>query len=379
MGYRSLAECVRDLEATAAARRHRPRGRPFLEVAAIQRRVYQAAGPALLFRNAKGTAFPILGNLFGTLDRTKYLFRDALESVRLLVELKVDPGRLAKNPWRYRRLAGHALAIVAPAELGPDRSWQIRSRSTGFPRSSAGRWTAARSSPCRWSTPRIPNRPGPARSNLGMYRVQLAGNEYEPNREAGLHYQIHRGIGVHHAAAIARGEAAPGQRLRRRPAGADGRRGHAASRRASRARVRRRLGGRRIAMVAPDDGLPMPAEADFVIQGTIDPQRAQARGALRRPPRLLQPQARFPRLERRSRVPPRQRHLAVHLGGPAASGRHQLRCLHPRADRPGHPQRGRRRRFRPRRRCRRSSPPAPGHRPRAVRALCRRYAGRRRS
>ena len=39
-----------------------------------------------------------------------------------------------------------------------------------------------------------------------MYRVQLAGNEYEPNREVGLHYQIHRGIGVHHAAAIARGE-----------------------------------------------------------------------------------------------------------------------------------------------------------------------------
>ena len=50
-----------------------------------------------------------------------------------------------------------------------------------------------------------PDRPGLARSNLGMYRVQLAGNEYEPNREVGLHYQIHRGIGVHHAAAIRRG------------------------------------------------------------------------------------------------------------------------------------------------------------------------------
>src|SRR5262249_62190068 len=37
------------------------------------------------------------------------------------------------------------------------------------------------------------------------YRVQLSGNEYEANREVGLHYQIHRGIGVHHAAAIERG------------------------------------------------------------------------------------------------------------------------------------------------------------------------------
>src|SRR5205814_10605944 len=51
-----------------------------------------------------------------------------------------------------------------------------------------------------------PDAPGWRRSNLRMYRVQLAGNEYEPNREVGLHYQIHRGIGVHHAAAIRRGE-----------------------------------------------------------------------------------------------------------------------------------------------------------------------------
>ena len=49
------------------------------------------------------------------------------------------------------------------------------------------------------------DRPGWRHSNLGMYRVQLSGNEYEPDREVGLHYQIHRGIGVHHAAAIRKG------------------------------------------------------------------------------------------------------------------------------------------------------------------------------
>ena len=51
-----------------------------------------------------------------------------------------------------------------------------------------------------------PDQPGFARSNLGMYRVQLSGGRYRPNEEVGLHYQIHRGIGVHHAAAIRRGE-----------------------------------------------------------------------------------------------------------------------------------------------------------------------------
>src|SRR5205085_3686434 len=49
------------------------------------------------------------------------------------------------------------------------------------------------------------DRPGWRHSNLGMYRVQLSGKSYEPDRQAGLHYQIHRGIGVHHAAALRRG------------------------------------------------------------------------------------------------------------------------------------------------------------------------------
>ena len=39
-----------------------------------------------------------------------------------------------------------------------------------------------------------------------MYRVQLTGNDYD-DRRIGLHYQIHRSIGVHHAAALAAGRA----------------------------------------------------------------------------------------------------------------------------------------------------------------------------
>ena len=61
-----------------------------------------AGGPALLFRRARGTAFPLLGNLFGTLGRSRFLFRDTLDSVRRLVELKADPGAFARQPWRYR-------------------------------------------------------------------------------------------------------------------------------------------------------------------------------------------------------------------------------------------------------------------------------------
>jgi 4-hydroxy-3-polyprenylbenzoate decarboxylase len=49
-------------------------------------------------------------------------------------------------------------------------------------------------------------RPGVMHSNLGMYRIQISGGQYQPDREIGLHYQIHRGIGVHQAAAARLGQ-----------------------------------------------------------------------------------------------------------------------------------------------------------------------------
>jgi 4-hydroxy-3-polyprenylbenzoate decarboxylase len=39
-----------------------------------------------------------------------------------------------------------------------------------------------------------------------MYRIQLNGNDYILNKEIGLHYQLHRGIGVHQTKANAKGQ-----------------------------------------------------------------------------------------------------------------------------------------------------------------------------
>jgi 4-hydroxy-3-polyprenylbenzoate decarboxylase len=44
-------------------------------------------------------------------------------------------------------------------------------------------------------------------ANLGMYRIQLTGNDYVLNKEIGLHYQLHRGIGVHQSKANAQHQA----------------------------------------------------------------------------------------------------------------------------------------------------------------------------
>ena len=50
------------------------------------------------------------------------------------------------------------------------------------------------------------SKPGIMHSNIGMYRVQLTGNDYAPDTEIGLHYQLHRGIGVHQTKANALGQ-----------------------------------------------------------------------------------------------------------------------------------------------------------------------------
>src|SRR5580704_14059075 len=104
MGHRNLRECVLDLERTGQLVRIESEVAPFLEAAEIQRRVYQAGGPAVFYARVKGCRFPMVSNLFGSRERTRYLFRDTLETVRRLVALKIDPADAWKRPWHYRHV-----------------------------------------------------------------------------------------------------------------------------------------------------------------------------------------------------------------------------------------------------------------------------------
>src|SRR5690349_12697953 len=102
MGYRNLHSCLRDLQATGQLVRIEEGIDPRLEAAEIHRRVFRAGGPAVYFARVKGCRFPMVSNLFATLARTRFLFRDTLDAVRHLVELKIDPSAFWRRPWRYR-------------------------------------------------------------------------------------------------------------------------------------------------------------------------------------------------------------------------------------------------------------------------------------
>jgi 4-hydroxy-3-polyprenylbenzoate decarboxylase len=278
MGYRDLRACVLDLERHGHLRRIEVEIDPYLEMAEIHRRVYQAGGPALYFARVKGCAFPMVSNLFGTPERTRFLFRDTLDAVRRLVRLKTEgPGALARRPWQYLGVP-FALFHALPrfARSGPVLAHQTTVRQLPqlvcWPRDGGAFVTL----PAVYTEDA--DRPGWRHSNLGMYRVQLSGNRYEPDREVGLHYQIHRGIGVHHAAALRKGvpfhvNVAVGgppalalSAVMPLPEGLP------------ELAFAGLLGGRRVRLVRAPTGLPIPAEADFCICGTVDPERQLPEG-----------------------------------------------------------------------------------------------------
>ncbi len=75
MAYHSLSDTVADLKRTKQLLTIKSEVDPNLEVAEIHRRIFEKGGPAILFTNLKGTKFPALSNLYGTIQRTEYLFQ----------------------------------------------------------------------------------------------------------------------------------------------------------------------------------------------------------------------------------------------------------------------------------------------------------------
>lgn len=204
MGYKNLRQCVTDLERRGELIRIESEVDPHLEAAEIQRRVYAVGGPAIYFAKTRGSRFPMVSNLFGTIERTRYIFRDTIEGVRKLISLKLDPSELLRDPWGHRKILGPAVA----ARIRSVRSGPILHGTTNI--DELPRLVSWPDDGGPFITlPQVysehPQKPGFGQSNLGMYRVQLSGNEYDLNQEVGLHYQIHRSIGQHHAAALEQG------------------------------------------------------------------------------------------------------------------------------------------------------------------------------
>jgi 4-hydroxy-3-polyprenylbenzoate decarboxylase len=245
---------------------------PHLEIAEVQRRVYARGGPAVLFTRPIGTDFPMVGNLFGSLDQARFLFRHTLDRVRRAIEIKIDPASLFRNPWRYRSAPWLGWTML-PKRVRTGEVLKNRIQLEQLPQlvswpGDGGPFVTLPQVLSQASNDQT--RRGLLNCNLGMYRVQLAGNEYAANSEIGLHYQIHRGIGVHHQAALAAGKpfqvaisvgGTPAMTLSAVMPLPEG---------MSELTFAGALAGHRIPLVVSDQHAPLYADADFIIYGEVD-------------------------------------------------------------------------------------------------------------
>ncbi len=208
MGFKSLGACVDFLEEKGDLVRIKKSIDPNLEMAAVHNRVFAAGGPAILFEQVKGSRFPAVSNLFGTHERALSILAPDLERVTRLVGLKFNPLQGLFSPSSSIK-ALNALVHALPWQRknGPVLENQCHLSDLPAIRCWPGDGGPFILLPQVFSMD--PDSPGILHSNVGMYRIQMGGNDYVPDREAGLHYQIHRGIGNHHTRALKRGESLP--------------------------------------------------------------------------------------------------------------------------------------------------------------------------
>jgi len=176
---------------------------PYLEAAEVHRRVIAAGGPALLFRRMKGSPFPAVTNLFGTARRVELAFgrrpRDLVARAARLPQtlLPPSPARL----FGHRDLLGPLLR-TGTRQVRPVLE-QIRKPADLSTLPVLTTWS--KDGGPFLSLPLVyTEHPEGKGHNLGIYRMQV----YDATT-TGMHWQIGKGGGFHHAAAEARGEALP--------------------------------------------------------------------------------------------------------------------------------------------------------------------------
>ncbi len=249
---------------------------PYLELAEVHRRIVSRHGPALLFTNVARTSYPVVTNLFGTRRRIDLAF--------------------GEDPFRFFRRLVEAAEMLMPPTLA--QAWNLRGLAatvlrTGTKICSSGPVVDKRITPPRLSLlPQIqcwPRDGGPfltlplvytehpvtGKSNLGMYRNQI----YD-DTTAGMHFQIHRGIGFHYYEAEKLGRALPVNVFLGGPPALILSAIAPLPENVPELILASLLQGGRLAQIRDPkvSALPLVAEADFALVGRIPPQVRRTEG-----------------------------------------------------------------------------------------------------
>jgi UbiD family decarboxylase len=172
---------------------------PHLETAEIHRRVIQNSGPALLFKNVRGSPFPLATNLFGTEKRIELAFgkrpEKFIREIASLPETLIPPS--IKKLWSYKSTLLDLMKVGTKKRTGGPvkETTQVPPRLSSLPLLTT--WEED-GGPFITLPLVYTEHPESGMHNLGMYRMQRYSDS-----ELGLHCQIGKGGGYHLAEAKA--------------------------------------------------------------------------------------------------------------------------------------------------------------------------------
>jgi 4-hydroxy-3-polyprenylbenzoate decarboxylase len=189
VSFDSLGDFVQALRQAGELVEVKARVDPYLEISEITDRVVKAGGPALLFTDVAGSAFPVLTNQFGTERRTAMAFgaqtlAELEQRVRAALDLSIPNTPLGKIA-KLSSLSAFTHAIPRTVSHGPvqdviEENPDLRTLPvlTTWPMDGGPFVTL----PLVFTKD-----PLSGTQNVGMYRVQI----YD-ERTAGMHWQRHK-------------------------------------------------------------------------------------------------------------------------------------------------------------------------------------------
>lgn len=185
---------------------------PYLELAEIHRRVIAEGGPALLFMNVKGSPFPVVSNLFGTMQRVDMAFGSRPEKfVHTCIEaINCFMPPSIKKLWGERKLVKDLFKLMNVGMKGvvPTQAPIMEMKRTDKPLQGLPALTSWPLDGGAFITLPLVYTEHPTygaqKHNLGMYRVQI----YD-EATTGIHWQIQKGGGIHYYEAELRNEVLP--------------------------------------------------------------------------------------------------------------------------------------------------------------------------
>ena len=201
MPFDNLQDFVAHLEARGKLRRIHQEVDPVLEAGEIAQRVLREGGPALLFERPTGSSFPLLMNLFGTMDRVLDALGGEPEGVAeelLKAAQSVNPPSIGKL-WESRQTITKAL-LAQPRSVSQAPCQEVvetpdlnRLPVVQCWPHDAGRFITYGMV--------ITRHPETRRRNLGLYRMQVFDES-----STGMHWQSMKGGRGHYWEAERRGE-----------------------------------------------------------------------------------------------------------------------------------------------------------------------------